>query len=126
MKKFILFLNVLLLSASTFAQTAQVVLSDEMKVDPFFMRHLHSDATGHYVLFAERGKGGTMIPIIRKYDNKMKMLFSKEYKVDGKDIYYEDILYAKGKFIWISSKREKKSDVVSYYATPLDMKGIAG
>lgn len=119
----------LLISLSATSQKVQVEIGPEIKIEKNvdFWGHLHSNTTGHYVMLAENNatlfSGSKIAPIVQKYDRKFNLVFSKEINVDDSDIKFGNMLYAKGKFLFCTQKRDSKDKRVTCSITKMDMNG---
>lgn len=127
--------------AAAYAQKPVVEIGPEIKIDKDmnFWGHLHSDATGHYVMLVESGPslgmaialGGlaparSIKPIVQKYDRKYALVFSKEFKVDDNDVELGNMLYAGSKFYLCTQVKDKKAKKFTCSVTPVDLNGKAG
>lgn len=136
MTKPILSLLILLCNTTLFSQKIRVEVGPELKVpqDWTFWGHLHSDATGHYILMIDDGRAGFMdlvqsdkiTPILQKYDRKFNLVYSQEIIVDEIDIRFNDMLYINGKFLFCTHQRSKNENQVNCYITKLQLDGKAG
>jgi len=127
-----------LFSVTMRAQKPVVEIGPEIKIDKdmYFWGHLHSDATGHYVMLMESSGGMTVMgigggnrtlkPIVQKYDRKYSLVFSKEFLVDDKDVDFGNMLYASNKFFFCTEQRDKKAKKFTCSIIPVDYNGKAG
>lgn len=83
------------------------------------IRHLHSDSTGHYILF----KSKETKLVIEKFGNNLKPLFSKKFPAKKTKIIRQHISFAKDKFIWLYSSRNKKEKKVDVFLSIIDLEG---
>lgn len=132
MKNFSFLLLLLVFTQTAYSQDVKLELSPEIFIEDskVLTGHLHSNSTGHYVGFMERPRlftfGSGSSAFLKKYDNKFKEIFSKEYQVDDRDVYSLGMQYFKGKLIWIQYKKDARDDIITYYAVPIDLNGRAG
>lgn len=83
------------------------------------IKHLHSDSSGHYVLF--KGKKSKLV--IEKFGNDFRPLFSKKFPIKKTKIIRQYISFAKNKFIWIYTVKNKKKKEIDFMLNIIDMEG---
>lgn len=114
------------------AQKLSVGIGPEIKIDRAvgFWGHLHANASGHYVLLTETTTGwfggGTVEPILQKYDRNFNLVFSKEIQVDDKDINFGNMLYGKGHFLFCTQQLDKSDRKATFHVTKIGMDGKTG
>ncbi len=119
-------LCLILMGASTlFAQKATLTLSSQTKLDKkeYFIKFLHSDQTGHYMLLGQKAKG--TILNITKYDKNWNVVSKQPYMVNEKNISYENIFHLKGGLLLCTSKNDKKNREILYHTTYISLDGQA-
>ncbi len=135
---FTVFLFVLFFSSSGIAQKAKVELGPVFRTqgNTRLAYHIMSDQTGHYVLFYEEQKGllayspiiipnPPIVPILKKYDNQLKEVWSKEYYADKKKIKSRGFYKVKNSIIAIMEDESQK-DVSDFYLVPINKEGELG
>jgi len=132
MRYFLVFLCFAGFYAHACAQTPEVTVSPELKIarGQSFQSHLYSDAGGHYLYFDDENSrkginlsGSITRVILEKYDPDFKLLFSKTYESEKKNIASLGMRYFNGQFLWLFSETNKKEDYIKYSLTPIDFKG---
>lgn len=121
----------LLFAGAVSGQKCSVEIGPELKIDRDleFWGHLHSDATGHYVLLTEGPRGmfsyNNFTPTLQKYDRAFKLVFSKKIKVDDDNIRFDNMMYAGQKFLLCTEQNDKKADKITYSAAIIGLDGKA-
>lgn len=112
-----------------FAQDITVEVSKEMNESKFrFADHLLSKNNEHYVYFTSPVKlfSGSMDLYLKKYDGSFKEVYSKELKVNKKNIYSRGIQHFGDQFVWFQYENDRKGKKHKYYITPIGLDGKAG
>ncbi len=119
----------LLMAGSVWGQKCTVDISPEFKTngDKYLWNHLYSDATGHYVLFVEENQGFFLYkkftPTLQKFDRAFNLSLDKEIPVEGSDIRFDNMLYARQKFVLCTRRDDKKAKKVTLTATTVGLDG---
>lgn len=122
----------ILIAGTLSGQKFSVQIGPEFKIDRDmdFWGHLHSDATGHYILLTEGNRGmfsyKSFTPVLQKYDRAFNLSFFREIKVDEDNVQFDNMLYAGQKFVLCTSQNDKKADKMTYAATIVGLDGKAG
>ena len=117
----------LLIASTLFGQKATVEIGPEFKTngDMYLWNHLYSDASGHYVLFAEENQGFFLYkkftPTLQKYDRSFNLSLDKEIRISDSDIEFDDMLYAQQKFVLCTRNNDKKAGKMTISATIVGM-----
>lgn len=128
----ILFAVILACTFSAHAQKSGVEIGPEIKIEKGvqFWKHLHSDASGHYVVLRADDVSlmgyGNRKQIFQKYDRKFELVFSREFKAENKDIDLDNMLYAKDKFLICTHTNDKGEKKYTCSVRPVDFNGKAG
>lgn len=125
---------ILTISFTTYAQSLKPIMNIgpafDVNNDKELVRHLHSDATGHYLYFKEvkTTKVGflrtTTTHFLEKYDADFKLVFSKAFKRKGKDD--KSILSFRsynGNIFYFSAENSTPKKEINYSLTPVDKDG---
>lgn len=83
-------------------------------------KHLHSDSSGHYLLF--KTNNNTRL-VIEKFGNDFKPIFSKKFPNKKTKIVRQHISFAKDKFIWLYTSKNKKAKKNEIYLSLIDLEG---
>ncbi len=123
----------LLCCSGVFAQKVNISIGPEMSVDKdlSFWGHLHHDASGHYVLLSESDGSdfktrNKHAPMLQKYDQKFKFIFSKPLLVNQEDISFGSFFYAIDKFILCTQQYVARDKTLSFHATNVSLEGKLG
>ncbi len=129
----ILISSQLTLHSQSVKPTINLGPSFKVKNDKQFIKHLHSDATGHYLHFEKISttKIGflktTITQYLEKYDTDFNLIFSKEFVTEDKDKTIGlNLKSFGGKMYYLSTKRKGSKDKIAYTLTPINNDGELG
>lgn len=107
------------------SQKYTVELSKELKLDKRinFKEHLHSDNSGHYILFDKNKFTRNLTPVIYKFDNQFNLSFKKEFPIKKNKRKDLGIKYFGEKFAWMFYFKDKKKKQYDVYLTSISMDG---
>jgi hypothetical protein len=83
-------------------------------------KHLHSDSSGHYILF--KTNNNTKL-VIEKFGNDFKPFFSKKFPNKKTKVIRQHISFANDKFIWLYSSKNKKAKKNEVFLSIIDLEG---
>ncbi len=118
------------------AQTIKFEMGPEYKVEKrteVAERFIHGDKSSSYLLWANYNLGSMWAHAysfgaakikatasLQKFDAKMNQTFDKEFVTNEKDLNFEDVIWASGKFIMFTSKYDKATNTNTAYANFVD------
>jgi hypothetical protein len=127
MKKNLLFL-ILIGLLSFFNAEGQakpiVTLSDKIKTKggEYLSNHILSTADGHYIRAYKSGFSSVKL-CLHKYDNEFNLVFNNEFKPENKNEDALNFYNMKTKIGLLSMLKDKKSDLLTYKFTPVNLDG---
>ena len=107
-----------------FAQNPTVALSPEIKPDKkeHFIKFLHSDSTGYYMLWEQRFKKNTILNIT-KYNKQWAIAYRKSHMINDGYIDYKSIFHLNDGLLICTHKKDNKKLSISYHMTYLASDG---